>query len=41
MSNRGLLVLLVVLVLVIGGYMLFEGGDNDVEIEVPELDIDN
>lgn len=41
MSNRGLLMLLVVLVLVIGGYMVFEGTDNEVEIDVPELDIDN
>ena len=41
MSNRGWLMLLVVLVLLIGGYMVFEGGDNELEIEVPELDIDN
>lgn len=41
MSNRGWLMLLVVLVLLIGGYMVFEGQDNELEIEVPELDIDN
>lgn len=41
MSNRGWLMLLVVLVLAIGGYLVFEGQDNDVEMDMPEMDFDN
>jgi uncharacterized protein HemX len=39
MNNRGLLVLLVVIALAIGGYMVYENQQDDIEIELPDVDV--
>lgn len=41
MNNRGWLMLLVVLVLAIGVYVVYDNQQDDIEIELPDVDFDN
>ena len=41
MNNRGWLMLLVVLVLAIGVYVVYDNQQDDIEIELPDVDLDN
>ena len=41
MNNRSWLVLLVVLVVVIGGYLIYDNQQNDIEIDLPDIEIND
>jgi len=41
MNSRGWLILLVVLVLAVGGYVAYESQQDDIEIDLPDVDIQN
>jgi hypothetical protein len=41
MNNRNVLWILVIVVLAIGGYMVYQDQQDDIEIELPDIDIDN
>jgi hypothetical protein len=39
-NNRSLIVLMLLVVLLIGGYVVYENQQDDIEIELPDIDID-
>jgi hypothetical protein len=39
MNNRALMVLILVVVLVVGGYVVYQNQHDDITVELPNIDI--
>lgn len=41
MNNRSWLMVLVILVVAIGGYLIYDNQRNDIEIDLPDIEIND